>query len=97
VGDQAAGDQGVGGRLEACELAKRRHGVEEQSGLLFQVHPRQEIGHPLLDRAARILIGVQPAILVQIAIKNAVLALACDAFHGSTPHRGFRDSARPVQ
>ena len=47
--------------------------VEHQPDLLFERHLRQQVLDPFLDRAARVLVRVQPAVLVQVAEGKAVL------------------------
>lgn len=52
-------------------MASRRafssHGVKHQPRLLFQGHLGEEIRDPFLDRPAAIFVGVQPAVLIQVA------------------------------
>jgi hypothetical protein len=77
VGHLARGDQ-LGSRRQAGQgvpaRLQRHHGLEQQLSLLLQRHLREQIRDPLRERAAGVLVGVQPSILVEIAIENAIVS-----------------------
>src|SRR5688572_96998 len=79
--DQPPGDH-IGSGYPACPFAWRiegtvtthlRDGMEHEPGLLLGRHLREQILDPLVDRATRIFIRIQAAVLVEIPKGDTVL------------------------
>ena len=48
-------------------------GLEHQADLLLEGEPAEQVLDPLLDGQARVLVGVHPAVAVEVAVGDAVL------------------------
>ena len=67
-------ERAVGTRLD--------DGLEHQADLLLEREPPEEVVDPLLDRQPGILVGVHPAVAVEVAVGDAVLGRAQLGAHG---------------
>ena len=66
------GYERVGFFDQAAVLVHPNHGMEHQAGFLFEGHLGEQVGDAFFDRQAGILVGIEPAVLVQVAECEAV-------------------------
>ena len=70
--------------------------MEELRGLLLERHSRHEVVDAILDRPARILVGVELAVVVQVAERHSVRGNAPASSGSDRRVRRARQSPHPV-